>query len=90
MAEKAVDEKSPDFHLETLGTEVRSDDPIVLEREAKEKALLRRIDKRMMPLMMLICEFEPQCLSCCSTEIHCRCPELSRSQQHRYGTPRKL
>lgn len=79
MAEKAVDQKSPDFHLETLGTEVRSDDPVVLEREAKEKALVRRIDKRMMPLMMLICELEPQCLECCSTDPHSRCPELPRS-----------
>ena len=53
------DKKSADFQLETLGVEVRTDDPIIAEREVKEKALLRRIDKRMMPLMMLICKLWP-------------------------------
>lgn len=28
-------------------------------REVKEKALVRRVDKRMMPLMMLLCKFAP-------------------------------
>lgn len=27
------------------------------DRSTKEKALVRRIDKRMMPLMMLLCKF---------------------------------
>lgn len=56
MAAQTVDQKSPDYHLETLGAEIRADDPVIVDREVKEKALLRRIDKRMMPLMMLICK----------------------------------
>jgi hypothetical protein len=45
---KDIDE---DVHLETLdGTS-----PDIENRAAKERAFLRRIDKRMMPLMMLLC-----------------------------------
>lgn len=45
------------LHLDTLDTDVKVvDGAVVIENRAeKEKKLLRRIDLRMMPLMMLIC-----------------------------------
>ena len=47
------------LHLETLDTDVKVvDGAVIIENRAeKEKKLLRRIDMRMMPLMMLICKF---------------------------------
>jgi hypothetical protein len=42
-----------DVHLETLDGAL----PDIENRDVKEKAFLRRIDKRMMPLMMLLCMF---------------------------------
>lgn len=68
MADRTIDEKSPDYHLETLKANIRPDDPVIVDREVKEKALVRRIDKRMMPLMMLICT----CLTMNSTLL-CLC-----------------
>lgn len=50
---KHGDEK---IHLETLGTTVPAlQADLIADRAAKEKALKRKIDIRMMPLMMLIC-----------------------------------
>lgn len=58
MATNSADRKnSTDFHLESLGTDVAVDDPVITDRATKEKALLRRIDIRMMPMMMIICMF---------------------------------
>ncbi|KAK5943519.1 hypothetical protein PMZ80_004527 [Knufia obscura] len=55
MATNSADRKnSTDFHLESLGTDVAVDDPVITDRATKEKALLRRIDIRMMPMMMII------------------------------------
>jgi hypothetical protein len=88
MAERTINEKSPDMHLESLKTDVRPDDPIITDREVKEKALLRRIDKRMMPLMMLICG-RPHRFARTRLTPH-RCPELPRPQQYRHGTSRQL
>lgn len=53
--EDMVKNPNEELRLETLGGDVDIDIP---DRAAKEKALLRRIDKRMMPLMMLLCEYD--------------------------------
>ncbi|KAF5653869.1 allantoate permease [Fusarium sp. NRRL 25303] len=45
-----VKETGEELHLETLGGEIAH----IEDRVTKEKALVRRIDKRMMPLMMLL------------------------------------
>ncbi|KAF4953341.1 hypothetical protein FGADI_6107 [Fusarium gaditjirri] len=45
-----VKETGEDLHLETLDGETAN----IENRDIKEKALVRRIDKRMMPLMMLL------------------------------------
>ncbi|KAF5266887.1 hypothetical protein FOXYS1_2257 [Fusarium oxysporum] len=45
-----VKETGEELHLETLGGETAN----IENRDIKEKALVRRIDKRMMPLMMLL------------------------------------
>ena len=49
-----------EVHLETIGADLKAvDGTLFIEnREEKEKALLRRIDMRMMPLMMLLCKLE--------------------------------
>lgn len=51
--EDLVKDTGEDVHLETLD----GASPDIENRAAKEKAFLRRIDKRMMPLMMLLCTF---------------------------------
>ncbi|KAF9763240.1 hypothetical protein IL306_003209 [Fusarium sp. DS 682] len=48
--EDIVKETGEELHLETLGGETAN----IENRAVKEKALVRRIDKRMMPLMMLL------------------------------------
>lgn len=48
-----VKETGEELHLETLG----GDTAHIEDRGTKEKALVRRIDKRMMPLMMLLCKY---------------------------------
>ena len=47
-----------EIHLETVGVDFKAVDGNVFfeNRAEKEKALLRRIDMRMMPLMMLLCK----------------------------------
>jgi hypothetical protein len=51
--EDMIKDNGEEVQLETLdGVSADIDD-----RPAKEKALVRRIDKRMMPLMMLLCKF---------------------------------
>ncbi|KAF4500094.1 allantoate permease [Fusarium agapanthi] len=45
-----IKETGEELHLETLGGETVN----IENRDIKEKALVRRIDKRMMPLMMLL------------------------------------
>lgn len=49
--EDLVKDIGEDVHLETLD----GASPDIENRDVKEKAFLRRIDKRMMPLMMLLC-----------------------------------
>lgn len=46
------------LHLETVDADIKVIDgvPVIENRAEKEKALLRKIDIRMMPLMMVICE----------------------------------
>lgn len=46
------------LHLETVHTDIKVIDgvPVIENRAEKEKVLLRKIDMRMMPLMMVICE----------------------------------
>lgn len=47
-----------ELHLETVDADLKAIDgvPIIENRAEKEKAVLRKIDLRMMPLMMVICE----------------------------------
>lgn len=47
------------LHLETIDADLKvTEDGVLIEdREHKEKALVRKIDSRMMPLMMLLCMF---------------------------------
>lgn len=80
-----VKEIGEELHLETLDGETAN----IENRDIKEKALVRRIDKRMMPLMMLLCK--------CSLHLsyqqrliprYERHPQLSRPQQHRYRPSR--
>lgn len=45
------------LHLDTLDADVNLDEMFGAERAQKEKALVRKVDMRMMPLMMVICKF---------------------------------
>lgn len=44
------------LHLQTVNADVNLEDMYGEERKKREKALVRKIDLRMMPLMMLLCE----------------------------------
>jgi hypothetical protein len=52
MAEKKA------LHLQTVDADVNLEDMYGEERKKKEKALVRKVDIRMMPLMMLLCKSE--------------------------------
>lgn len=52
-----VDEKKASIHLSTIDGDVTIQNLVIEDRGRKEKALVRKVDIRMMPLMMLLCEF---------------------------------
>ena len=52
-----VNQKRNPIHLHTIDGDIALDDLFIEDRENKEKALVRKVDLRMMPLMMLLCEF---------------------------------
>lgn len=60
MAEKnsidMIDEKKNPIHLSTMDGEIALNDLVIEDREHKERALVRKVDLRMMPLMMLLCK----------------------------------
>ena len=41
--------------LSTIDGDITLDSLVIEDREVKEKALVRKVDIRMMPLMMLLC-----------------------------------
>lgn len=60
MAEKAslhemTEDEKKGLHLNTVDADLSIDDMFGEERANKEKALVKKVDMRMMPLMMLIC-----------------------------------
>lgn len=72
--EDLVKDIGEDVHLETLD----GASPDIENRDVKEKAFLRRIDKRMMPLMMLLCTFSSSRRRAYLT--HHRHPQLPRPE----------
>ena len=44
------------LHLQTVDADVNMEEMYGEERQKREKALVRKVDIRMMPLMMLLCE----------------------------------
>jgi hypothetical protein len=50
-----IDQKQAPIHLQTVNADVSLTELVGGERERKEKALVRKVDMRMMPLMMLLC-----------------------------------
>lgn len=49
-------EQKGQLHLQTVDADVNLEDMFGEERKQKEKALVRKVDIRMMPLMMLLCK----------------------------------
>jgi hypothetical protein len=49
-----VDQKKAPIHLSTIDGDVSLENLVIEDRERKEKALVRKVDIRMMPLMMLL------------------------------------
>jgi hypothetical protein len=43
--------------LSTMDGDIALDSLLLEDREVKEKALVRKVDIRMMPLMMLLCQY---------------------------------
>lgn len=72
--EDLVKDIGEDVHLETLD----GASPDIENRDIKEKAFLRRIDKRMMPLMMLLCTFSSTLGRASLTPV--RYPQLPRPE----------
>jgi hypothetical protein len=52
-----IDQKKVPHILSTIDGDVALEDLVIEDRERKEKALVRKVDTRMMPLMMLLCAF---------------------------------
>jgi hypothetical protein len=50
-----VDQKTVPHILSTIDGDVALEDLVIEDRERKEKALVHKIDLRMMPLMMVLC-----------------------------------
>jgi hypothetical protein len=50
-----VDHKKAPHVLSTIDGDVALEDLVIEDRERKEKALVRKVDTRMMPLMMVLC-----------------------------------
>jgi hypothetical protein len=50
-----TDQKKIPHHLSTIAGDVTLENLVIEDRERKEKALVRKVDIRMMPLMMLLC-----------------------------------
>lgn len=53
---EAVGDRRKQLHLQTVDADVDLNEMFGEGRKKKEKALVRKVDMRMMPLMMLICE----------------------------------
>jgi hypothetical protein len=51
-----IDRKEGPIHLSTLGADVSFIEIVGEDRKKKERALVRKVDIRMMPLMMLLCK----------------------------------
>jgi hypothetical protein len=49
------------LHLQTLDADINLEDMYGEDRKKKEKALVRKVDIRMMPLMMLLCVLKLAC-----------------------------
>lgn len=84
-------------HVETAEDDLKNAEgvhyPVIEGRIEKEKELLRKIDLRMMPLMMLICKAaslvlpESTVVVSLIADILSRCFELSGQKQHRNCPP---
>lgn len=55
---RSIDERveKKGLHLLTLNADVNLEEMFGEERKKREKALVRKVDIRMMPLMMLLCK----------------------------------
>jgi hypothetical protein len=56
LSVEMVDQKKAPIHLSTIGGDITLENLVIDDRETKEKALVRKVDVRMMPLMMLLCK----------------------------------
>jgi hypothetical protein len=52
-----VDRKKDSILLQTMDGEISADSLMIEDRANKERALIRKVDIRMMPLMMLLCKW---------------------------------
>jgi hypothetical protein len=74
-----VDHKKVPHILSTIDGDVALEDLVIEDRERKENALVRKVDIRMMPLMMLLCMFSNHSASISVMLMrYPRCAELSR------------
>lgn len=51
-----IDEKKNPIHLHMMDGEISAANLVIEDRAHKERALVRKVDMRMMPLMMLLCK----------------------------------
>jgi hypothetical protein len=57
LSVEMIDQKKAPIHFSTIDGDITLDSLVIEERETKEKALVRKVDIRMMPLMMLLCKY---------------------------------
>jgi hypothetical protein len=75
-----IDQKKVPHILSTIDGDVALEDLVIEDRERKEKALVRKVDTRMMPLMMLLCTSAHRCGSIFEMlMLYRRYPQLPRS-----------
>jgi hypothetical protein len=57
LSVEMIDQKKAPIQLSTIEGDITLDNLFIEDRESKEKALVRKVDIRMMPLMMLLCKY---------------------------------
>jgi hypothetical protein len=78
-----VDQKKAPHILSTIDGDVALEDLVIEDRERKEKALVRKVDTRMMPLMMVLCRSSRYSNATTHMLIVCpRYPQLPGPKQH--------
>lgn len=57
LSVEMIDQKKAPICLSTIDGDITLESLVIDDRDSKEKALVRKVDICMMPLMMLLCKY---------------------------------